>query len=163
MTVSPDELRQIYRRTVIVRKPTYGIVRGYHELPYICLGASFNPGTSAMRVRGKVHVSPKLLLRPKHYDPSYEDIFGEDNVDGELAGRVFGFLGFPDKPVECTSEFLDLKFEKESVDQLLSHSLEELDRQEDISTGVLITPNSRYFPVSIERFISSILDDEFAV
>ncbi|MBI2433732.1 MAG: hypothetical protein HYV26_12770 [Candidatus Hydrogenedentes bacterium] len=162
MSLSADELRSIYRKTVIVRKPTYGIISGYHELPYVCLGTAIEPGYSATRVKGKIQVSPRFVIRPSQYLPKYEEIFGENNVDVELNGRIFGFLGFPNRPVECTSERLELRHLHESVDHALSESLDELERREDITTGVFITPNSRYYPVSVERFIASILEDEFS-
>ncbi len=156
-------IREIFQQTQIIRKPTYGIISGYHALPYVCLGTSFEPGHSTTRVRGKVHVSPRLLIRPSHLEPSYADIFGEDNVDAEISARVFGFLGFRDRPVECSSEDLELKHIDASVDRVLSETLDELERYEDITTGVIITPDSRYYPVSLERFIATILHDEFSV
>lgn len=162
MSLSSEDLRRIYDKTVIIRKPTYGIISGYHELPYVCLGACQEGGFSSTRIRGKIQVSPRFVIRPSQFLPKYEEIFGEDNVDVELAGRMFGFLGFAKRPFECKSEHLELKHSTDSVDQLLSQSLDELERHEDITTGVIITPDSRYYPVSIERFIASILDDEFA-
>ncbi len=163
MTLSPDEMHEIFVHTKIIRKPTFGIVSGYHELPYICIGTAFEPGSRTTRVKGRIHVSPRFIIRPSHYEPSYEDIFGEDNVDVALAGRVFGFMGFRGKPVECTSENLELAHVERSVDEVVHDSLDELERYEDITTGVIVTPNSRYYPVSIERFISSVLEDEFNV
>jgi len=157
------DLRDIFDRTKIVRKPTYGIVAGYHALPYICLGDSLESGSRTTEVRGKVHVSPRFVIRPSGYEPSYEEIFGADNVDSSLAGRIFGFCGFNGRPVECNSEELQVSQLDVSVDQALSRALDELARQEDITTGVFVTPNSQYFPVSIERFISSVLEDEFTV
>ena len=161
MDISADEMREIFAQTVVVRKPRYGIVKGYHELPYVCLGQSTRSGASTTQVRGRVHVSPRFLIRPAHYDPSYDEIFGEENVDEALVGRVFGFMGFRGKPVECRSEYLEIEYLDASVDRQLNITLDELERQEDITTGVIITPNAQYYPVSIERFISSILDDEF--
>lgn len=161
--LSNDEMRDIYQRTRIVRRPTYGIISGYHELPYVCLGTSFEPSRSTTHVRGKVHVSPRFLIRPAHLEPSYSEIFGEDNVDAALMGRVFGFLGFRGRPVECKSEHLELKHLDADVDRVLGEVLDELERYEDITTGVIITPNSRYYPVSVERFIATILEDEFSV
>ncbi|MBI2424073.1 MAG: hypothetical protein HYV27_14680 [Candidatus Hydrogenedentes bacterium] len=163
MSSAADEMRRVYLRTVIVRKPTHGIVRRYHELPYFCLGESLESGFRTTCVRGKVQVSPQFLIRPGHYQPSYEEIFGEDSVDGALAGRVFGFLGFPGKPVQCSSEYLEVEHVKHSVDEVLSQKLDLLDRNEDIVTGIIITPNNQFYPISIERFIASILEDEFSV
>lgn len=158
-----DDMREIFRKTQIIRKPTYGIVSGYHELPYVCLGTRRHAGHGTMRVRGKVQVSPRFVIRPSHYEPSYGEIFGEENVDAALTGRLFGFLGFRGKPVECTSEHLELRNLDTDLDRVLAETLDELERQEDIMTGVIVTPDSRFYPVSIERFISSILDDEFSL
>jgi hypothetical protein len=160
MGLSSDEMREIFQRTVIVRRPTYGIVSGYHELPYVCLGASCEGGYETTEVRGKVQVSPRFVIRPSQYAPTYNEVFGEDNVDVALTGRLFGFLGFRTKPVECKSESLQVKHLAASVDTALASTLDDLERQEDITTGVIVTPNSRYYLVSIERFISSVLDDE---
>ena len=153
----------MFERTTVVRRPTYGIVSGYHELPYVCLGASCEDGSSTTRVSGKVHVSPQFLIRPSHYASTYDEIFGSENVDQALAGRVFGVLGFRSKPVECKSEHLEVKHLNQSIDVTLSEVMDDLERREDITTGVVITPNSRYYLVSVERFISSILEDEFNV
>ncbi len=162
MSLSSDEMRRLYQRTVIVKKPTYGIIKGYHELPYVCIGPSFEDGNQTTLVKGKIQISEQMLLRPSQYLPSYEEIFGEDNVNLEISGRLFGFLGFKGRPVECKSEFLELTHLTKSIDQVLSESLDDIERREDISTGVIISPDSRYYPVSIERFIASILDDEFS-
>ena len=160
---SSDEIREIYQRTRIIKKPTYGIVSGYHELPYVCLGERHDVEHGTMRVRGKVQVSPRFVIRPSHYEPSYEEIFGEENVDAELTGRLFGFMGFRGRPVECTSDHLEVKNLEAHLDRVLADTLDELERHEDIVTGVIISPNSRFFPVSVERFIASILNDEFSL
>ena len=162
MGLDSHEIQEIFRRTTIVRKPTYGIVSGYHELPYVCLGSAEESRHDTTRVRGKIQVSPRFVIRPSHLGPRYEEIFGEENVDTELAGRLFGFMGFRERPVECKSEFIEVLHSNRSIEEELSCVLDELDRMEDITTGVILTPNSRYYPVSIERFIASILDDEFS-
>ncbi len=158
-----DEMREIFRRTEIIRKPTYGIVSGYHELPYVCLGATEGLRSGTTEVRGTIQVSPRFLIRPNWYEPSYSDIFGEDHVDKALAGRIFGFMGFKGRPVECKSEHLNLTLLERHLDQVLADVLDELERKEDISTGVILTPSSRYYPVSIERFIAGIIEEEFSV
>jgi hypothetical protein len=159
--LTPDFLAAVYRGTHVLRKPTYGIVSGYHELPYVCLGEDREHGSGTLDVRGKVLVSPRFVLRPSHYQERYGDIFGEEHLDHEIAGRVFGFLGFRGRPVECTSEHLTVRHVEGPVDQLVDQVADEMDRMEDITTGLLVTPDSRYFPVSIERFIASVLEDEF--
>ena len=163
MGLTSDEMRDIFQRTVIVRTPTYGIISGYHELPYVCVGMSCEEGYKTTEVRGKVQVSPRFVIRPPDYEPTYEEIFGKENVDGALAGRLFGVLGFRSKPVECKSERLEVKHLSASVDAALAGVIDDLERHEDITTGVIITPDSRYYLVSIERFISSIIESEFSV
>jgi hypothetical protein len=161
--LSFEEMREIYQRTQIIRRPTYGIISGYHELPYICLGMSGEWEDETLVVRGKVKVSPRFVIRPEHLGPSYAEIFGEDNVDAQLVGRVFGFLGFRGRPVECTSGELDVKRLKQPLDDTMHKVIDDLERHENISTGVIITPSSRYYPVSVERFIATVLEDEFSV
>ena len=39
--------------------------------------------------------------------------------------------------------------------------LEELSRREIIDTGVIVSPDPRFYPVSLDRFIREILDQEF--
>lgn len=161
MSLTEHEMKRLFRKTVIIQKPRYGIISGYHELPYVCLGANYDSDTGTLRIKGKIHVSPRFVIRPEHLMPRYQDIFGEDNVDIEIAGRMFGFLGFPQRPVECKSEHLEVTRLEESVDQVLAKTMDELERMEDIATGVILSPNTRYYPVSVERFITSILDEEF--
>lgn len=161
MRPTSAELREIFSQTVIVRKPRFGIISGYHELPYVCIGESWEPARRTTVVRGKVQVSPQFVIRPSHYNPSYEDIFGEEHTDAALIGRIFGFMGFKERPLECRSEYLELQHVDASIDRVLSTELDAIERREDITTGVLISPNAQFFPVSVERFISSVLEEEF--
>lgn len=161
MKPSGADLKEIFAQTIIVRRPRFGIVSGYHELPYTCIGESWESGFRTTIVRGRVQVSPQFVIRPSHYNASYEDIFGEEHTDAALVGRIFGYLGFRERPVECKSEFLELRHLDASIDRMLSEELDLLERREDITTGVVITPNAQFFPVSVERFISTVLEDEF--
>lgn len=161
MSLDSREMRAIFDQTIIVRGPRYGIVKGYHELPYVCIGGATETGFHTTRVKGKVMVSPRFVIAPQHYGPRYEDLFGAEHIDKELVGRMFGFIGFRDKPVECKSEYVNVDHMDRTVDQVLSDTLDELERREDITSGVLICPNAQYYPISVEKFISSILDDEF--
>ncbi|HOV32258.1 MAG TPA: hypothetical protein PLX23_02695 [Candidatus Hydrogenedens sp.] len=162
MTLNREEMYRIFDETVIIKKPRYGIIKGYHELPYVCLGEALESSYGSFYVRGKIQVTPQFVITPSHYKAKYSDLFGEDKIDVSIAGRIFGFLGFPDKPVECKLEYLEVKHLAENIDTALSQNLDELERKEDITTGLFITPDSRYYPISIERFITSILDDEFS-
>jgi hypothetical protein len=161
MTLDKRAMRDIYERTIILRTPTYGIIKGYHELPYICLGEALESSSGTMRVRGRIHVSPQFIIKPKQYSASYGDIFGEDEVDIAISGRMFGFLGFPQRPVECSSEQLELSHESATLDEMVGKCMDELERMEDITTGLILTPESKYYQISIERFIAEIIEDEF--
>lgn len=161
MSLSGDELRELFLRTRIVKQPRHGIISGYHELNYVCLGEAHESGYATTRVKGKVQVSPRFILRPSEFMPKYEDIFGEDNTDIELTGRLFGVMGFPRSPVECSSEHLEVRHLETPLERVLEETLDTMARYEDVSTGVIVTPDSRYYLVSIERFIASVLEDEF--
>lgn len=160
MSLSPHELKEIFDHTVVVRQPRYGIISGYHELPYVCVGGGIERDTKTTRISGKIQVSPRFLIRPQHLEPSYREIFGEDLPEA-LAGRMFGFLGFKGRPVECKSEYLKVEHLDKPVQETLNDALDYLERMEDITTGVLVSPNPEYFPVSIERLIAAVLEDEF--
>ena len=58
-------------------------------------------------------------------------------------------------------EQLELTHVPDGVDECINASLDELERKEDIRTGIIITPESRYYQISLEKFIAHILDDEF--
>ncbi|MFM1920030.1 MAG: hypothetical protein RLZZ303_1664, partial [Candidatus Hydrogenedentota bacterium] len=51
MALSPQKMRAIYEQTHVVRRPTYGIISGYHELPYVCIGEDHDRGFGTVRVR----------------------------------------------------------------------------------------------------------------
>jgi len=163
MDLNQYEMKALFDQTVVVRQPRYGIVSGYHELPYVCLGESIESGRQTTEVRGRVHVSPRFVLRPQHLEPSYGEIFGAEHTDTAIAGRMFGFLGFRGRPVECKSEYMQVTHRDTPVDRALAETLDKLERMEDITTSVLISPNPTYFPVSIERLIAAVLEDEFNV
>ncbi len=161
MNLDSREMQAIFDDTVIVRGPRYGIIKGYHELPYVCIGRAIESGYQSTRVQGKVMVSPQFVITPDHYGPNYEDIFGTEHLDKELVGRMFGYMGFRDKPIECRSEYVNVDHVDKTIDEVLSETLDDMERKEDIVSGVVICPNAQYYPISVERFISSILDDEF--
>jgi hypothetical protein len=107
-------MREVFRQTKVVRRPTYGIVSGYHELPYVCLGEACEEGYATTEVRGKVQVSPQFIIRPERYLPTYKDIFGEENVDIELSGRIFGFLGFRSRRLNASRSISEVRHTKHS-------------------------------------------------
>jgi hypothetical protein len=161
--LSQNEMKSLFDRTVVIKQPRFGIVSGYHELPYVCLSRAIKSGFQTTEVRGKVQVSPRIVLRPSHFEPSYEEIFGSEHTSSAIAGRLFGFLGFRGRPVECKSEFLQVSHSDAPVERVLAETLDRLERTEDITTSVMISPNAAYFPISVERLISTVLEDEFNV
>ena len=88
MGLNAYEMRELFDQTVVIRQPRFGIVSGYHELPYVCLGQSVESGYATTQVKGRVQVSPRFLIRPSQFEPSYEEIFGEDQVAWSLEAGV---------------------------------------------------------------------------
>ena len=43
----------------------------------------------------------------------------------------------------------------------IERALDELAQREVINTGLILAPNVRFYPVSLDRFITEILDQEF--
>jgi hypothetical protein len=156
-------LQHVFQETHIIKKPTHGIVVGYHRLPYILLGESRERHDRSLEVRGQINVSPRLVWHPDYHGLKYEELFGEENIEPALVGRVFGFLALRGKPVNFESEYFKVKEMEMNSDQLIDAVLDELERKEDIETGVVHSPDVRFFPVSIERFIASIVGEELGL
>jgi len=133
----PELLRSVFEGTEVLRKPISGIITGHHVLPYVLVGPHWdNPGRS-VEVRGRIRVSPRLVLPVRTDGPTYGDVFSDRELMHQaLIARVFSFKYAP-------------------------KVLHELLRQEVINTGVIRSPDVRYYPVSIDRFIREILDQEF--
>jgi len=155
-----EYMQHIFRETRIIKTPTYGIVTGYHRLPYILLGGSKERRDRSLEIRGQINVSPRFIWHPDYPGVKYGEMFGEDYIEPALVGRVFGFLGFRGKPVNFESEYLKIKEKQMRAERLIEVVLDELERKEDIETGVLHTPDVQFYPVSVERFIASIVSEE---
>lgn len=153
-------MQHVFQETLILKRPTYGIIAGYHRLPYILLGDSRERHDRSLEIRGKINVSPRFVWHPNYPGIKYEEMFGEDNIEPALVGRVFGFLAFRGKPVNFESEYLKVKEKEMRTEQLIDAVLDELERKEDVETGVVHTPDVQFFPVSVERFIASIVGEE---
>ena len=59
------------------------------------------------------------------------------------------------------SEDLRIQRQQRNAQAQLDVVLDELARQEVINTGVIRSPDVRFYPVSLDRFIREILDQEF--
>src|SRR3989304_3816247 len=122
-----------------------------HSLPYLPAGPQEEQPHRGGETRGKIKVSPRLVLAPGRAGQTYGDLFKEHELmDEALVARVFSFMYSSRHQVTLESE--DLKIQR---------ALHELAQRETINTGVILSPNVRFYPVSLDRFITEILDQEF--
>jgi hypothetical protein len=153
-------LRHVFDETRVVRKPLTGIIKGYHVLPYILVGPEREHPSRSVEVRGRIRVSPRLVIAAGGDGPTYGDVFGEaDLMDRRLVARVFSFRYA--SRVSLESEELRIRRQERDAPGQLERILEELTQREIIDTGVIVTPDVRFYPVSLDRFIREILDEEF--
>jgi len=157
-----DILKQVFAETQVVRTPLTGIIQGYHVLPYILVGPEERRARRSIEIRGKIRVSPRLVISPSVRGETYGDLFRDSEVmDQALVARVFSFFYSARQNVALESEELRIsKLDREPSAQI-NAALEELTRGEIINTGVILCPNVRFYPVSIDRFITEILEREF--
>jgi hypothetical protein len=157
-----EYLKRVYEDTQVLRKPITGIVAGYHVLPYVLVAPDAQQSQHAVEIRGKIRVSPKLLLTPRHLGQTYEQLFDDPELmDRALVGRVFSFLYASRQNVQLEHEELRIaKMERDPRAQL-DRALDELLRGEILDTGLIFAPDVKFYPISIERFLSEILDREF--
>jgi hypothetical protein len=157
-----DYLRRIFEDTQVLRKPVTGIVTGYHILPYVLVAPDEEQGQRSVEIRGKIRVSPRMILTPRHFGQTYEQLFDDPQLmDRALFGRVFSFLYAGRQNVQLESEELRITRVDRDPRAQIERALDELMRGEILDTGVIFGPNVKFYPVSIERFISEILDREF--
>ena len=156
----PELLRAVFSETEIVRKPLTGIISGYHVLPYILVAPEHDQPARAVEVRGRIKVSPRLVITAGRDGPTYGELFGErELMDQRLVARVFSFR-YASKVV-LESEDLAIRRHQHDPGRHLERVLDELSRREVIDTGVIRSPDARFYPVSLDRFIREILDQEF--
>jgi hypothetical protein len=157
-----EHLRRIFEDTQVLRKPISGIVAGYHVLPYVLVGPDEEQGQRSVEIRGKIRVSPRMILTPRHLGQTYEQLFDDPQLmDRTLVGRVFSFLYHGKQNVQLENEELRITRIDRDPRAQIERALDELMRGEILDTGVIFAPEVRFYPVSIERFISEILDREF--
>lgn len=155
-----ERLRHIFEETRVLRRPLTGIIAGYHVLPYILVGPEPDHPGRAVEVRGRIRVSPRLVLAPGRDGPTYGELFGERELMHQgLVARVFSFRYAPRLMLE--SEDLTISRQDRDAESHLERVMEELARREIINTGLIASPDPRFYPVSIDRFIREILDLEF--
>src|SRR2546427_406821 len=146
--------------TGLARRPLTGIIAGYHVPPYILVGPEHEQPSRSVEVRGRIKVSPRLVIRAGGGGPTYGEIFHESELmDRRLLARVFSFRYA--SRVALESEELRIRRHDRDSHGQLERVLEELAQREVINTGVIISPDVRFYPVSVDRFIREILDQEF--
>lgn len=154
-------LRQVYAQTNILRKPISGIVSGYHELPYILIAPHDENSSHTIEINGKIKVSPKFIISPQTIQESFDDIFDPETFDRELEGRLFSFAYAGKKNLKVESEYFRLQNFEEKPEEHLNRVQDTLFQQENTRTGLIFGPKFHYYPVSLDKFISEILDREF--
>jgi hypothetical protein len=158
----PEYLKHLFDTTEILRKPVGGIIAGYHVLPYILVGPQEDRPASSVEIRGKIKVSPRLVLAPGRAGQTYGDLFKDSEMmDQALVARVFSFLYSSRHQVTLESEDLTIHRSDRNPKTQVERALDELAQREVINTGVILAPNVRFYPVSLDRFITEILDQEF--
>jgi hypothetical protein len=158
----PEFLKSLFDRTEILRKPVAGIIAGYHVLPYILVGPQEDKPARAVEIRGKIKVSPRLVLAPGRAGQTYGDLFKDSELmDQTLVARVFSFMYSSKHQVTLESEDLSIQKVERDPQAQIERALDELAQREVINTGVILAPNVRFYPVSLDRFITEILDQEF--
>lgn len=158
----PEHLKRVFEDTQVLRKPITGIVAGYHVLPYVLVAPDAELARHSVEIRGKIRVSPRLILTPRHLGQTYEQLFNDpDIMDRTLVGRMFSFLYAARQNVQLEHE--DLRIIKSDCDPRaqIDRALDELMRGEILDTGLILSPDVKFYPVSIERFITEILEKEF--
>lgn len=158
----PELLRHLFETTRILRKPMSGIIAGYHVLPYILVGPQEDTPAKSVEIRGRIKVSPRLVLAPGRAGQTYGDLFKDPEVmDQALVARVFSFFYSAKHQVTLESEDLSIQRRDLEPQNQAERALDELVQREIINTGVILAPNIRFYPVSLDRFITEILDEEF--
>jgi hypothetical protein len=165
--IDPERLKHIYKTTDVRRLPITGIVAGYHTLPFTLVGpndeSDASEASGSLKLTGKIMVSPKLLVSLSPQDERFADMFPEAEpfMDKSLVARMFSFSTAYKKNYRIRNEHLTVEEFPDGDRELLERVLNEMARAEIINMGVIWCPQPRFYPISLERFIASVLDKEF--
>jgi hypothetical protein len=165
----PERLKKVFQRTEVKRAPISGIVSGYHTLPFTLIGPNDEDESDAaksagsLKLTGKITVSPKLVMSISPDDERFAEIFREAEpfMDRSIISRVFSFSAAYRRNHRIRNEHLTVEEFPDSDSELLAKVLNELSRAEIINMGVIWCPQPRFYPISLERFIATVLDREF--
>jgi len=159
---NPEYLKHVFEATLVVRRPISGIISGYHVLPYVLVGPDQEHDKHSVEIRGKIKVSPRMILTPRHLAQTYGQLFDDPELmDKTLVGRIFSFLYAGRQNVSLENEDLRIRRIERDPRDHLDRALDELTMAEVLDTGLIFSPDVKFYPVSIERFITEILDREF--
>ena len=158
----PNEtLREVYCKTDILRKPISGIVSGYHQLPYILIAPNDENPSQTIEINGQINVSPKFIISPHALQETFGEVFDPATFDQEIQGRLFSFAYLSNKRFKVESEYFKLQNFDEKPDEHLNRVNDALMSQENTRTGLIFGPKFQYYPISVDKFISEIVDREF--
>ncbi len=155
--------QEVYEKTEILRKPISGIVSGYHELPYVLVAPDEASDSRSIEISGKINVSPKFVISSAMLNETFGEVFDPETFSDDIQGRVFSFGYAQKRNVKIESEYLTIKNIDANVRAHLEAVLDSLLARENIATGLIFGPRFHYYPVSVDRFISEIIDREFRV
>lgn len=94
---------------------------------------------------------------------TFGDIFDPETFNREIQGRVFSFAYNGNKRIKVESEYFQLQNYEEKPEEHLDRVHENLLMQENTRTGLIFGPKFQFYPVSVDRFISEIIDREFRI
>jgi hypothetical protein len=156
-----DEIRTVFENTTILKKPISGIISGYHDISYILVSPDDENSSHAIEINGKIRVSPRFIISPTMLQETFGDVFEAGTFDQSIEGRLFSFAYSGKKNIKISSEFLNIKHTENNPDEHLKNVQDSLFREENTRTGLIYGPRFQYYPVSLDRFISELLDREF--
>ncbi|MBD3343702.1 MAG: hypothetical protein GF401_01415 [Chitinivibrionales bacterium] len=157
---NPDQ-REVYLKTTILRKPIAGIVSGYHELPYILIAPDEDNSSHSIEVNGKISVSPRFVISPGMLEETFGEVFDEETFDNQLQGRLFSFANVRKKNLKVQSEYFQMKNIDEHPEKYADKVQDRLMSQENIKSALIFGPVFKYYPISLDRFITEIIEREF--
>jgi hypothetical protein len=156
-------LREVFFKTDILRKPISGIVSGYHEINYILVAPNDENPSHTIEINGKINVSPKFIITQQALLESFGDVFDPETFDKNITGRLFSFAYSGKKRLKVESEHFKLQNYEVRPEEHLNRVNDTLMQQENTRTGLIFSPKFQYYPVSVDKFISEIVDREFRI
>jgi hypothetical protein len=160
--IDPEFLQWVRHHTRILRKPYAGIISGYHRLPYVLVGPDRDSESKSIEIRGRIHVSPKLVFTVNPEHPTLGELFENEIMNEKLTGRLFSFL-YTSRYRNMNVQHEDLRISRQEspAREREETVLDQMMSSETIDTALIGCPNIEFYPVSLERFIQEILDREF--